>query len=185
MLGWKTGKSHPSSPKLLHLCDLTCSITPCLSFRRIGRAHIIYMCLAYLLYCNCTVRLERKINISYLILNFFNSVRKRQLLKYGQIILLKYFCKTHFFCGIPFRSDSPSFGIGSSAELGMPWNKHFLPRNNGNHSESIPFPTLIGRGEDETVGLIAGGGGVWPWVQLKEILSWRRRSLVRKPGPLV
>jgi hypothetical protein len=30
-----------------------------------------------------------------------------------------------------------SFGIGSSAELGMPRNKHFLPRNNGNHSESI------------------------------------------------
>ncbi len=38
---------------------------------------------------------------------------------------------------IPFRSV-PSFGIGSSAELGMPRNECFLPRNNGNHSESIP-----------------------------------------------
>ena len=36
-----------------------------------------------------------------------------------------------------FRSV-PSFGIGSSAELGMPRNECFLPRNNGNHSESIP-----------------------------------------------
>ncbi len=47
---------------------------------------------------------------------------------------------------VPFRSV-PS----SSAELGMPRNGHFLPRNNGNRSESIPrnfirneilFPTL-------------------------------------------
>ncbi len=38
---------------------------------------------------------------------------------------------------VPFCSV-PSFGIGSSAELGMPRNEHFLPRNNGNHSESIP-----------------------------------------------
>ncbi len=35
-----------------------------------------------------------------------------------------------------FRSV-PSFGIGSSAELEMLRNEHFLPRNNGNHSESI------------------------------------------------
>jgi hypothetical protein len=28
--------------------------------------------------------------------------------------------------------------MGSSAELGMPRNEHFLPRNNGNRSESIP-----------------------------------------------
>ncbi len=32
----------------------------------------------------------------------------------------------------------PSFGIGSSAELGMPRNECFLPRNNGNSSEPIP-----------------------------------------------
>ncbi len=31
---------------------------------------------------------------------------------------------------VPFHSV-PSFGIGSSAELGMPRNGHFLPRNNG------------------------------------------------------
>ncbi len=47
-----------------------------------------------------------------------------------------------FYLGIltlcaEFRSV-PSFGIGSSAELGMPRNKHFLPRNNGSCSESIP-----------------------------------------------
>jgi len=38
---------------------------------------------------------------------------------------------------IPFRSV-PSFGIGSSAELGMPRNEYFVPRNNGIRSESIP-----------------------------------------------
>ncbi len=38
---------------------------------------------------------------------------------------------------VPFHSVS-SFGIGSSAELGMPRNEHFLPRNNGNRSEPIP-----------------------------------------------
>jgi hypothetical protein len=43
--------------------------------------------------------------------------------------------KLHFFA--EFRSV-PSFGTGSSAELGMPRNGHFLPRNNGNHFESIP-----------------------------------------------
>ncbi len=60
---------------------------------------------------------------------------------------LFYFCKsyqelvnnrpsmsTYFFP----RNSVPSFGIGSSAELGMPRNEHFLPRNNGNRSESIP-----------------------------------------------
>jgi hypothetical protein len=46
--------------------------------------------------------------------------------------------KLHFSRNsVSFRSV-PSFGIGSSAELGMPRNGHFLPRNNGNHSESIP-----------------------------------------------
>jgi hypothetical protein len=45
----------------------------------------------------------------------------------------------HFFRGIIVSFHSvPSFGIGSSAELGMPRNEHFLPRNNGNYSESIP-----------------------------------------------
>jgi hypothetical protein len=38
---------------------------------------------------------------------------------------------------IPFRSI-PSFENGSSAELEMPRNEHFLPQNNGNRSESIP-----------------------------------------------
>ncbi len=62
------------------------------------------------------------------------------------------FCKTNFFA--EFRSV-PSFGIGSSAELGMPRNEHFLPRNNGNRSEFIQRnffgmkfrsqPRLVGR----------------------------------------
>jgi hypothetical protein len=41
------------------------------------------------------------------------------------------------FRSVPFRSV-PSFGIGSSAELGMLRNEQFLPRNNGSCSESIP-----------------------------------------------
>jgi hypothetical protein len=59
---------------------------------------------------------------------------------YRQIILLSFlllFRKTNFFRGISFRSV-PNFGIGYSAELGMPRNEGFLPRNNGNRSESIP-----------------------------------------------
>jgi hypothetical protein len=48
-------------------------------------------------------------------------------------------------------SSVPSLGIDSSIDLGIPWNEHFLPRNNGSHSESysaeffrnkIPLPTL-------------------------------------------
>jgi hypothetical protein len=42
-----------------------------------------------------------------------------------------------FFRGISFRSV-PSFGIGSSAELGMPRNEYFLQQNSGNRSVSIP-----------------------------------------------
>ncbi len=48
---------------------------------------------------------------------------------------VKLFCccfvKLIFLRGIPFRSV-PSFGIGSSADLGMPRNECFLPRINGN-----------------------------------------------------
>jgi hypothetical protein len=44
------------------------------------------------------------------------------------------YSKSHIFL---FRSV-PSFRIGSSAKLGMPRNEHFLSRNNGNCSESIP-----------------------------------------------
>jgi hypothetical protein len=36
------------------------------------------------------------------------------------------------------RTLVPSFGIDSTVDLGMPRNEHFLPRNNGNRSESIP-----------------------------------------------
>ncbi len=43
--------------------------------------------------------------------------------------------KLNFFAEFRFV---PSFGIGSSVELGMPRNEHFLPRNNGTRSESIP-----------------------------------------------
>jgi hypothetical protein len=38
---------------------------------------------------------------------------------------------------MPFPS-SPSLGIDSSVNLGMPRNEHFLPRNNGTHLEYIP-----------------------------------------------
>jgi hypothetical protein len=38
---------------------------------------------------------------------------------------------------MPF-SSVPSLGMDSSVNLGMPRNEHFLPRNNGSHSESIP-----------------------------------------------
>ncbi len=57
----------------------------------------------------------------------------------------RIFCKTNFFMPFPF-------GIDSSVNLGMPRNEHFLPRNNGSCSESIPrnflwnefpLPTLI------------------------------------------
>jgi hypothetical protein len=46
-----------------------------------------------------------------------------------------FFVKLNFF--IPF-SSVPSLVIDSSVNLGMPRNEHFLPRNNGSHSESIP-----------------------------------------------
>jgi hypothetical protein len=48
------------------------------------------------------------------------------------------FCKTNFFRRIPFHSV-PSLGIGSSAELRISWKEHFIPRNNGNGSESCKF----------------------------------------------
>jgi hypothetical protein len=38
-----------------------------------------------------------------------------------------FFVKLFFFMPFP-----------SVLSLGMPWNEHFLQRNNGNHSESIP-----------------------------------------------
>jgi hypothetical protein len=47
----------------------------------------------------------------------------------------RIFFKLIFFMSL---RSVPSFGIDSSLNLGMPRNEHFLPRNNGNHSESIP-----------------------------------------------
>jgi hypothetical protein len=35
-------------------------------------------------------------------------------------------------------SSVPSLGIDSSVSLGIHRNEHFLPLNNGSHSESIP-----------------------------------------------
>jgi hypothetical protein len=53
-------------------------------------------------------------------------------------ILLSYFgCFVKLIFSAGFRSV-PSFGTGSSAEVGMPRNEHFLPRNNGSRSEFIP-----------------------------------------------
>ncbi len=68
--------------------------------------------------------------------NFIPWIKNRSKL----IVLLRYFdciLKTNFFCVFPFHSVS-SFGINSSADLGMPRNEHFLPRNNGNRFVSIP-----------------------------------------------
>jgi hypothetical protein len=45
------------------------------------------------------------------------------------------FCKIMFFVEL---YSVLSFVIGSSAGLGMPRNKHFIPWNNGNRSETIP-----------------------------------------------
>jgi hypothetical protein len=52
---------------------------------------------------------------------------------------VKLFCC--YFVKLIFSAEFhsvPNFGIGSSAELGMPRNECFLPRNNGSGSESIP-----------------------------------------------
>jgi hypothetical protein len=65
--------------------------------------------------------------------NISKIVSERTTLMYRQIILLSNFAAV----SAEFRSV-PSFGIGSSAELGMPRNESFLPRNNGSCSESIP-----------------------------------------------
>jgi hypothetical protein len=58
-------------------------------------------------------------------------------------VILLMFCKANFFRKIPFRSipfrSVSSFGNGFSTELGMPQNEHFLPRNNGNRSDSVPW----------------------------------------------
>ncbi len=43
--------------------------------------------------------------------------------------------KLHFFAEFRSVRSVLSFGIGSSAELSMPRNEHFLPRNNGNRSQ--------------------------------------------------
>ncbi len=57
---------------------------------------------------------------------------------FWQIIMSSYSgCFVKLIFSAEFRSV-PIFGIGSSAEIGMPRNEHFLPRNNGNHSECIP-----------------------------------------------
>jgi hypothetical protein len=67
----------------------------------------------------------------------FRTIPWKRNQHYFVKLFLLSFCKTNFFHGIPFHSI-PSFGIGSSAELGMPRNECFLPRNNENRSESIP-----------------------------------------------
>ncbi len=96
---------------------------------------------------------------------FNNSVRKdyfwctdKSFCTVTLLLLVKVIFSAEFH-SVPFRSI-PSFGIGYSAELGMPRNECFLPRNNGNHSESIifsernsvPNPSLLTRRK-------TGGGG--------------------------
>jgi hypothetical protein len=64
--------------------------------------------------------------------NFNNSARCQSNHRCLSSVKLHFLRNSVPFCSVP------SFGIGSSAELGMPRNEHFLPRYNGNHSESIP-----------------------------------------------
>ncbi len=70
------------------------------------------------------------------------NVAEKMIFEIQTNYLVKLFCccfvKLIFsaeFHSVPFR---PSFGIVSSAELGMPRNECFLPQNNGTRSESIP-----------------------------------------------
>ena len=57
----------------------------------------------------------------------------------AKISLFSYFgCFVKLIISTEFRFF-PSFGIVSSAELGMPRNRLILPQNNGNRSESIPL----------------------------------------------
>ncbi len=79
---------------------------------------------------------------------FWTIPRKRQQLKefcfeaclrrkhaVNSVCWSRIFFKLIFFMPFP---PVPSFGIDSSVNLGMPRNEHFLPRNNGSCSESIP-----------------------------------------------
>ncbi len=86
-------------------------------------------------------------------------------------------------CGLPrpfsrkFRSV-PSFGISSSAELGMPRNEHFLPRNNGNRSESIPrnfFGTIF---RSQPYSKLAGSKNVMQTVYYSTSLVLKSRVLL-------
>jgi hypothetical protein len=67
--------------------------------------------------------------------NIRNSVPKHVSDKNMRSIL---FGGARFFVKLMPFSSVPSLGIDSSVYLGIPRNEHFLPRNNGNHSESIP-----------------------------------------------
>ncbi len=85
-----------------------------------------------------------KITYSHMKINFWPYkilyiLSKKTTLRYGKIILLSYFwlfCKTNLFLrnSIPFRASE--WALPRNSEC--PRNAHFLPRNNGIHSESIP-----------------------------------------------
>ncbi len=49
--------------------------------------------------------------------------------------------------------------MGSSAELGLPRNECFLPRNNGNRSESIPQNFFGTKFRSQPYNRLHGGGG--------------------------
>jgi hypothetical protein len=69
---------HPSSPKLLNLCDLTCSITlyVYLFAESEERTLHIYICLAVLNSCLLYCKVGEENKYTYFILKIFNSVRK-------------------------------------------------------------------------------------------------------------
>jgi hypothetical protein len=64
----------------------------------------------------------------------FRSMSRKKTCRLFCLLEQDFFVKLIFF--MPF-SYIPSLGIDSSVNFGMPRNKHFLPRNNGSHSESV------------------------------------------------
>ncbi len=101
----------------------------------------------------------------------FRSVEQKQ--KHTLRIPFRILQRKRKQLGIPFRGKNieancrnsvsfcsiPSFGMGSSEELGLPRNEHFLPRNNGNDTSlfrgmfsernSVPNPNQERRGGGE------------------------------------
>jgi hypothetical protein len=77
----------------------------------------------------------------------------------------------------------PSSGIGSSAELGMPLNEHFLPRNNGNRSESTVFRGIFSERNFVPNLIWVGRETSWEKDELGE--GWLRKGCERREMKLL